>query len=362
MRLILLLISFSVFAHTPSEESLLRNNQLEPYKKDTTVFSIRVNFKEELKPKLPEALEGAEIPQQELTKSAEKIVPTGTQEAVKEEEEELMADSSEIQYVNKDIRLKYIAKKDSTKLEQIVYNGFIARNNIVDYKEFGLILNDENTNFHQQLFYSVINILTRSDSTYFIQLMKKIGIPLNTNEELINLRRKEILEKYKDFLAITKDLTEEESIASDIKSPLIAESDEEQEEVDNELKKNWLQKSPNVNLIKKGPKLFWEIKSINFEALIENESRRVSYIKFRNGDSEYHITLSKYLLFAGQYDLPQLTLIKKDGEVVFEINLLKLINFDESIDNVYRRRSIYSEKIQKNEKLNGPFVKPSFII
>ncbi len=348
MKLFFLLLSFSVFAHIPSEESILRNNQKEQYAKDTTVFNIKVNFQEKVAPKLPEGnVIGA--PVQETTTLEKKI---------EEEEDEIL----EEHIVNKETYLKYITKNEQQKIEQILYDGEIIQENIVDFKDFSLTLKEENKNFNQQLYYSIINILTRSDSFYFISLMKKIGIDLKTNKDLIDFEKKALFEKQKDFLALTKNLSEEEIVSNNLKSPLLAETDEDQEKVDELVKSNWLKKSPNINLIKRGNKLYWEIKTSNFSSLIENETRRIESIEFRHEEDSYSINFNKFLLFEGQYDLPQLTLIKQNGNIIFEINILKIFNFDESDDNIARRRSIYSKSIKDNEEKKGQIDRPEFLL
>jgi hypothetical protein len=350
MKWLSLLLTFNVLAHVPTEESLLRNNQKKNYIKNTTVYSFKVNFQEVEKPKLKisdqTSVLSSELPQE----------PEPVAEEINEEDQIVE------KIVNKEAHIKYIAKHQTSKLEQILYKDSIANANIIDYQEFGLVLSKESFNFNQQLFYAVLNIISRSDSKYFIQLMKKNGIELNTNADFLNIERKNLMERQKDFLSLTKDLTDDEIIDSEMKSPLIAETDEEQEIVDNLLKDKWLKKSPNVELIKKGNKLYWEVKTLNLSAAIENETRRIEYIEFKIQESSYNITFNKYLLFQGQYDLPQLTLIKKDGNIIFELSLLKLFNFDESIENIMRRKSTYKRNIKANKDSLVIIERPDFLI
>jgi hypothetical protein len=353
MKLLIFFISLNLFAHVPTEESLLRNNQKKIYQKNTTVYSFRINFQEVEKPKVVvENIEDKSLIQNEIP-----VVEAVLEEPLVDEEGNIVK-----KIVNKERFIKFITKKETAKLEQILYKNSISNSNIVDYQEFALVLKQENVKFNQQLFYAILNIISRSDSEYFIKLMKKSGIDLNTNTDLLNIERKDLMERQKDFLSLTKDLTDDEIVGSEMKSPLIAETDEDQEKVDNLLKEKWIKNSPNVSLIKKGNKLYWELKTLNLNAAIENETRRIEYIDFKYQDSTYNISFNKYLLFQGQYDLPQLTLIKKDGNIIFEMNLLKLFNFDESIENIMRRKSTYNKSIKANKKGLEFVEKPGFLI
>lgn len=285
---------------------------------------------------------------------------------------EIREDKKSENKINEVRYFKLIFRKDENDLNllHLRYNSSSMSSNsleeIIDINNLQSKIVSFGT-YSRELFYSLIYMYSFNDSMLIRKVLKKHNNNFKSNEELINQEKASLLEKYKEYLIkkndINRDEKEKEKEKEELMSPLEPKDDEDIAKVNNLLSRNMYNKSHEVRLIRNGRDFFWEVKLENLNGLFVSENHHLRKIQFSNEKHELtEFIFGNYMLFDGIHELPKRIIIRKNGEIIYELRILGLKLFQAKRNNTKKRLQRYEKILSNNisrgareEEIKNPF-------
>jgi len=243
------------------------------------------------------------------------------------------------------------------QLLQVVYSksnmnndSLVSVNYIPDLNNS--IVND--SGMERRLLYSLLMMFSLNESSGIASILKSHNQNFIDNKSLLNIDKKNLLEKYKEYLlAIKKD---KDSMVN-IKSPLSSDEPIEKAKISKILNSGMYSKAPEVKLIRENKIFYWEVAYENFNALFEHQSHRLNKINMVVKEGTISGLFGDFILFDGIHELPKTVILKDTQEKKFKIRILSLREFTNKGKLLAIRATKYFEKL--NASKNKLVVFPS---
>lgn len=308
-----LFISINAKAYIPTFDSLLRNGNNPDIANNTVVANLKIKY-------IP-------APNSEEAKS-----PIILNNAVK--------------YV------LYNEREDFPKLVQLQYaGGKITSSNLHDVKVFPFhnlkSLRRGNENIEQQFFYSLLGMFLRNDSSLLVEFLKKQGVRVQSNKELMNKEKLRLLRDYRYYL---KKVKESSTVSNDLQNPLYPSDPEEREKVGALMKTPLLSPDSYVKRFKNGDYFNWVVETDQVFASFDYE-HRLEELTLKTSEGELKATCGRFLIQGSKLEFPEVVTLTDFRGNKYEIRAVSLKMFPDNSKRYFRRLKRYKKQISEN-KLN----------
>lgn len=288
MKYLLLLLSFSALS-LPTPQSLFRNGSNKDIETDTVILDFKI---EELKnereiiPMTPDSLE--------LEGNTKNLT-------------ELLFKKYYRVIINKN-------ENERHTFYQAEYNDGTLKNDVIssfyEGRSFLRFLGSKKqVDITRDLFYSFITLLTMNSDAGINNFLKSTNKDYETNEQLIDQEKKELLETYAKYLETIKD---DPTLKEDLISPLSPEDKEESGKVKEILARPFYKSSDNVTLRRIENEIFLFLNLEKTTAKFDNRFNRVLEFNFNEMSNNVSMRFHDYVLLNGQHEFPKF--------LIFEIN------------------------------------------
>lgn len=320
-------IGFSSSAAIPTSESLFRNGNNKNISGNFVVLKFEIN-------------EHSTNEEKNLIKSSAKDI---------QEEQLMMREKYPVRYA----KLIFSLEKDETvQLLQVMYSDNEMKSSSLNKVNYIKNLNQfisNDPNVERTLFYSLLMMFSLNDSSGMANVLKSHNQKFVANESLLNVDKKNLLERYKIYLlAIKKDKT----LVEELISPLKPEEPEERAKISQILNSSMYNKVNDVSLIRENRKFFWKVNYENFLALFNHETHRLNKINFTSNLGTLEGVFGDYILFDGIHELPKISLLKRLDGKSFKIRMLSLREFTNSGKKLNIRAQQYQKLLSANKVEN----------
>lgn len=307
----LLLSSLNAVAYIPTFDSLLRNGNNADIANNTVVANLKIKY-----------------------------IPAADSEEAK----------SPILLNN---ALKYVVyneREDYPKLVQLQYaGGKIARANLHDVKVFPFhnlkSVSRGNENVEQQFFYSILGILINNDSSLMVEFLKKQGLRIQANKELVNKEKLRLLRDYRYYL---KQMKESSTVANDLKNPLQPSDPEEREKVNEIMKTPYLGQDSFVKRFKNGDYFNWVVETDQVYASFDYD-HRLEEVTLKTNNGELKVTCGRFLVMGSKLEFPEVVTITDFAGNKYEIRAVSLKMFPDNSKRYFERLKRYKKQINENK-------------
>lgn len=325
MRLALILfmtLSNTLFAYTPSLESLLRNGSNIDIGKNTVYANLIIR---QLDPENGKTI----VEGEEVRKEVIKI-------------------------------LIFNEYENYPKLCQVNYKGGVLNNNsLLNWNQLeisalnGRFANVENSS--AELFYGVMTYLLNNESKVLFNFLKKYGNNVNDNSSLVNKEKLRLLSSYKFFVSKVGD---EES--SELKNPLNPENDELKERVEEIMARPFLDKDSIVKRVRENDQFYWVVNDSHFHLKFDNE-HQIRNLKVQTNIGEYKMVFGAYSEFGAGLKFPEFIWFYDVNGNKYEVKASKYTMFQDS-DTAHRNRLKRYTKHMEENKLDPPSFRFNFLL
>src|SRR5690606_23317527 len=117
------------------------------------------------------------------------------------------------------------------------------------------------------------------------------------NREILNKNQLQLISRYKWFIQQSKS-------NPDLKNPMLAESSEEKERLEETINSPFYEKSPYVKRVRKEDEFFWEIDSDKLFARFVQADRQLEKLVFKSSYGDVEVNLKSYVLFNANFIFP----------------------------------------------------------
>ncbi len=261
------------------------------------------------------------------------------------------------------LKLVYSFNKGrATKLTQLIYRSkSFASSSLILLKtlpSFGnLILRGGVEDIEKGLIYSVLNSLLLNDGKMMLDFLRKQGIDLPPNSQLVNKEKLALLvniQKYYQKIKYNPAL--KESLPSPLKPPQY----QKRQEVQKLLTANFFNQDPSVKLLRKGSDFFWMIQKPRFQSFHTNDDRKLVSIELTSRAGKLELYCQNFRAFDGAYQFPQVMYFKDLKGQFFKISMISMDYFNESPQSESKRLTKYRQALAKNSRASHVAI-PSFI-
>jgi len=252
-----------------------------------------------------------------------------------------------------------ITQQNKLKLTQLIYRApamteasLVNKSYIADLTP--QYFNSISTETEKGLFFSMLNSLLINDGSFMIEFLRSRGVNVKLNQELINNDKKSLMQRYKAWLIKNKGgrgTTED--------SPIAPVSIAEREKVDLILSSSMYLDTNQVVLARHQGELAWQVKAEAFEAWINDEKRELRQLIFKNGTGETNIQLRDYIFFGGTNAMPRSILVKGQNDQYWQIEILGVKQFNETISDLLARLKRYDQILQHKQEV---VARPAFML
>ncbi|MCR9203892.1 MAG: hypothetical protein NXH75_04900 [Halobacteriovoraceae bacterium] len=322
LSLIISLISLSLKASTPTTEGLFRNaNNAEI---SANLIMVKLILSSKVSNQLLETPVG-NLPEEKITEGAT------------EEEQKF--------YV------KFLLSEDGDNrvqaIQAIYTDPKMTDSSLFDVRYFSNLKNKIKTGDKAQgLFYATLSSLTLNRSEEMAVFLKVNSKNFKTNEELIDREKMALYEKYKRYLSLVK---EDETLKETMDNPMKPNDDEGKELVKAIKKRPFMNKDPNVSLVKDQNGFFWKAENDVLTAIFENKTMRLERLSYGNLSKNIKLSLDDYILFDGSHELPKT--IKIDTPAMFvEMRTSSLTHLMLRNKKMPQRYAEYKKLVQESNK------------
>lgn len=199
----------------------------------------------------------------------------------------------------------------------------------------------------RELLYGLIVSYSLNSSVAMNHIMKKYVPDYKTNLELINVEKKVLYDKYKQYLFAVKD---DKDLKESLPSPMRPAEVEDKERVKELLKKSMFLDSKNISLERTSRGHFQiKMEYPNFKALFENDTHRLRELVLTKDEIPYEIKVNQYISLNGVQTLPQYIQVNRSGLEV-KANLIDYSAFINNAKSISERYIEYKETVEKNKK------------
>ena len=283
-----------------------------------------------------------------------------------EKEEVQIPSNEEVLPPKKKQLVKYLIHNKENERKNFIYARYedtFDFNDLLEARIFNSLKNKtlSDQKFDRKLFKAILSMYTLNTSEIIASVLKNINTNFKLNNEVLNNEKKQLLESYMKFLKDKKEYDEklkdnkdEESLVSTDtipeppKSPLVPEIEEDKEKVNEIISKSMYKDAQSVKLIKKGRSFQWSVELENINALFNNQTHALEYLKINHQNIDFEIIPSKYVTFSGVYHLPS-GLKFKAGNDVYNIEIKNFYAIESTKDIATRYRE-YKKKEEENQE------------
>lgn len=317
--LVLLSISFSVFAYVPTVESLFRNGSNPDLTQNAAVVTLKIT------PVNPLAEKGEQAQGQSVW-----------------------------------VKLVYhLGGGGRIKLSQLTYRTSALTDSTADSKVFFSEMSpnsfDQSVEMTERgLFYSIMNSLVVNDGAFMTQFLKTRGINVALNYELLNQEKKHLLERHKAWLIKTKGGRQTEGDDS----PLTPASALEREKVNQIMALPMYASGGQIGLVRFEGEAAWNIKADAFEAWVGDSNRDIKQVNYKTSAGESEFVAKDYIKYNGTTPLPRLITFKNSKDLHFNIEPIGIRYFNESGQDLVNRLKRYEKDVKAPR---DPVTKPYFL-
>lgn len=329
MKKIILLISFmmtqAALSYTPTPESLFRNAENPDLLGSTVIANLKVSLLKGEK----ESINGIDI--------------ASLSQADREKYYKLFIYTDE-EGNTRLMQLNYARGFEKSQLQNLIYKPYFT------YKNLGL--NKEQV--EKGVFYSLMASLFSNSGAMMIDTVKAHGGALKKNRESYNQSQLQLISRYKWYVTQSK-------TNPDIKNPMVAESSEEKERLNELLNSSFYDKSPYVKRVRVNDDFFWEVESEKLYARFLQTNRHLEKLLFKSNFGEIELNLKSYALFNANYIFPQFIYFKDLAGLQYKIDLQKVVILQDNADNFTKRYKSYQDEMDKKQGRETPAFSPNFI-
>lgn len=193
----------------------------------------------------------------------------------------------------------------------------------------------------QRLFYSVLALLLRNESSFIIDLLKAEGFPVKSNRELVNGAKVKLLGSYKYFLMKQKDGDTE------IKNPLQPDDAEARERVEKIFSAPYISEDGLVKRHKNGDHFNWVIDTDKMYISFDH-NHHLEELSFETNAGKFTTTFGRFLLQGAGMEFPEVVVFKTPSETTYTMRLISLKQFSDNPTRQSKRLDEYQDNIRKN--------------
>jgi hypothetical protein len=252
-----------------------------------------------------------------------------------------------------------ITQQNRLKLTQLVYRAPTMTEASLVYKSYVADLtpqyfNSSSSDIEKGLFFSMLNSLLINDGSFMVEFLRSKGVDVKLNQEIINHEKKSLMHRYKAWLIKNKGgrgATED--------SPLTPASFADREKVDQVLSSSMYLDTKQVVLARHQGEPAWQVKADAFEAWINDEKRELRQMTFKNGTGETNIQLRDFIFFGGTNAMPRSILLKGLNDQYWQIEILGVKQFNETISDLLARLKRYDQILQHKQEV---VARPAFML
>ena len=273
----------------------------------------------------------------------------------------LMAESEVVLNEKHALKLHLFNENELTpELARVHYKAGVMSNATLVNHDQSMLMNikkliGHDENYEAEIFYGLMALLLNNQGKPLLKALKRRGLNLKSNKELLDPEKAELLSRYKKYLVKKKDDPE-----SEIEDPLNPSDPEVKEKVEEILQRSFLTKDTEVKRVKDGKEFFWIVEDENL-FLKFNKNHRFRELKIKTSIGQIEVILGRFVLWSGQMQFPEFILFKTVEGRWFEIKPSKIATFPDNRDQ-YRRRLKKYEKLAEENKILEPHNRPSFML
>jgi hypothetical protein len=253
----------------------------------------------------------------------------------------------------------HVAQNKKVKLSQLVYRSpNMNQANLVNkvfLTEFSPASFDQSPEMGERgLLFGLINSLVQNDGSFLVTFLKNRGVDVRLNEEIINIEKKSLLERYKSWLIKTKGGRVVEGEESPLNPNNLIDKEKNQQIMEMPMYAN----TEQVELIRFQSEATWKVTAENFEALVSDANREIKQISLKHPSGESEIFCKDYIKYNGVHGLPRQVVFKNYRDQYFNIDISGVRYFNEKPQELVQRLKKYEEGFKQPK---DPVIKPNFI-
>jgi len=214
------------------------------------------------------------------------------------------------------------------------------------------VLAKEEQNVEKKLFYSLLLMFSLNESSGMASVLRSHNHNFTANENLLNLDKKNLLEKYKEYLVAIKN---DKKMEEELVSPLKPIEPEEKVKINDILNSSMYTIAQDVELVRENRKFYWKVSYENFLALFNHESHRLAKIQLLSNEGSIEGVFGDYILFDGIHELPKVSILKSFDGNKYKLNMLSIREFTNKGKRLDARAKEYLDilKIKKPEAVES---------
>jgi len=205
-------------------------------------------------------------------------------------------------------------------------------------------LNDEGY-VERQLFYSILSMYALNRSQEMSDFLKKYCPEFKRNQEIINVEKRELFEKYKKYLAA---INSDSSLAEKLENPMKPKSEEDQKRVEQIMASRMYQNENDVAMVRRGDSFQWKVEFKNFLAYFSNQDHRLRSLNYDIPGASVSLNADNYVLYNGVHSLPKTFMLKQRDGRLFRVQVTDYKNF-KSPDYFSKKLSANKDKMKRSE-------------
>lgn len=254
----------------------------------------------------------------------------------------------------------YNGNEKNPILARVHFNGDDFNNSsLINYDESLLYeikkLIGHNENFEAEVFYGLMISLLNNQGRPLLARLKNVNPNIKPNVDLYDSEKMQLLARYKSYL-----IQKRNNENSEVENPLNPESSEEQDRVDDILKRPFLTKDTEIKRVKDGKDFSWVVDSENLYVKFD-KAHHLRELKIKTSIGQMEIILGKFVLWNAQMQFPEYILLKTVEGKWYEIKPKYVSMFIDNKDQYDRRIKNY-QKISEENKIQKHNSRPSFLL
>lgn len=212
-----------------------------------------------------------------------------------------------------------------------------------------------NEDSEKKFFYALLSSLVNNDGKVMIEFLKDLGASVKRNSELVDKEQLYYLGKYVKYLKLEDEAREGQENPME---PKDADSAKKLEEV---FKRPFLTKSNFIKRSKEGSDFFWIAESDQFYAKFSHDNHKLLEMKVKTAQGDISVKCFNYILYGQDMQFPELVILKDLAGDEYLLNMKKVTNFTDTMDNFTKRVGNYKEDLEQSLNKESP-LRPSFAL
>jgi hypothetical protein len=244
--------------------------------------------------------------------------------------------------------VKYIFHQSSPgkmKLSQLTYPSSnmadTNANSKLFFTEFSPYMFEQSLEGSERgLFFSLLSSLLLNDGSFMINFLKNRGFNVVLNQEILNLEKKSLLERYRSWLVKTKGGRSTEGEESPLSPASIVERDRVQQIMSQPMYAD----TDQIKLVRFEGEAAWSIKLEGFEAWLTDEKRELRQVNLKSEIGDIEFSMRDYIKFGGAFLFPRQIIFKNNKDQYYILETLSMRYFTESPQELSSRLKRYEHR------------------